>query len=100
MIVSEVKVCFSVPDQVGTLSQVGTKKISKGVWTILELFEPHKNHYLSFRSQRGFSLAVGTDLAHLGVFLKIFGRETALMNLCNVNGKAPDLKRHHPTQSE
>ena len=22
------------------------------------------------------------------------------MNLCNVNGKVPDLKRHHPTQSE
>ena len=23
-----------------------------------------------------------------------------VMNLCNVNGKVPDLKRHHPTQSE
>ena len=43
---------------------------------------------------------VGTDLAHLGVFLKTFGKETALMNLCNVNGKVPDLKRHHPTQNE
>ena len=44
-------VYISVPDQVGTLRQVGTKKISKGGWTILELFEPHRNHYLSFRSQ-------------------------------------------------
>ena len=24
----------NVPDQIGTLSQVGTKKISKGGWTI------------------------------------------------------------------
>ena len=50
--------------------------------------------------KRGFSPAVETDLAHLGVFLKNFGKETALMNLCNVNGKVPDLKRHHrhPTQ--
>ena len=29
------KVSYSyVPDQIGTLSQVGTKKISKGGWTI------------------------------------------------------------------
>ena len=41
----------TVLDQVGTLSQVGTKKISKGGWTILELSEPNRNHYLSFRSQ-------------------------------------------------
>ena len=40
-----------VPDQVRTLSQVGTKKISKGGWTILELFGPRRNHYLSFRSR-------------------------------------------------
>ena len=40
-----------VPDQIGTLSQEGTKKISKGGWTILELFEPCRNHYLNFRSQ-------------------------------------------------
>ena len=40
-----------VPDQVRTLSQVGTKKIWKGGWAILELFEPYRNHYLSFRSQ-------------------------------------------------
>ena len=26
--------CGDVPDQIGTLSQVGTKKISKGGWTI------------------------------------------------------------------
>ena len=26
--------CSIVPDQIGTLSQVGTKKISKGGWTI------------------------------------------------------------------
>ena len=25
---------LDVPDQIGTLSQVGTKKISKGGWTI------------------------------------------------------------------
>ena len=49
---------IDVPDQVGTLSQVGTKQISKGAWVILELFQPHRNHYLSFRSQRGFSPAV------------------------------------------
>ena len=48
--------------------------------------------------KRGFSPAVGTDLAHLSVFLKNFGKETDLMNLCN--GKVPDLKRHHPTRSE
>ena len=28
------KTCGFVPDQIGTLSQVGTKKISKGGWTI------------------------------------------------------------------
>ena len=55
----------NVPDQVGTLSQVGTKKISKGGWTILEPFEPHRNHYLVFVLEvikRGFSPAVGNDL--------------------------------------
>ena len=35
-------------------------------------------------------------LARLGVFLKKFEKETVLMNLCNVNGKVPDLKRHQP----
>ena len=40
-----------VPDQIGTLSQVGTEKISQGGPTILELFEPRRNHYLNFRSQ-------------------------------------------------
>ena len=34
-----------VPDQVRTLSQVGTKRISKGGWTILELSEPCRNRY-------------------------------------------------------
>ena len=34
-----------VPDQVGTLSQVRTKKISKGGWTALEPFEPHGNEF-------------------------------------------------------
>ena len=43
--------CITVPDQIGTLSQVGTKKISKGGWTILELFDSYRNHYLNFRSQ-------------------------------------------------
>ena len=42
---------IDVPDQVGTLSQVGTKKISKGGWTILELFASHGNDYWSFRSR-------------------------------------------------
>ena len=41
----------NVPDQVRALSQVGTKKISGGGWTILELFEPYRNHYLSSRAQ-------------------------------------------------
>ena len=40
-----------VPDQIEPLSQVGTKEISKGGWTILEPFEQQRNHYLSFRSQ-------------------------------------------------
>ena len=40
-----------VPGQVRTLNQVGTKKISKGGWTILELVEPCRNRYFSFRSQ-------------------------------------------------
>ena len=43
---------------------------------------------------------VGIGLARLGVVLKGFEKETILMNLCNVNGKVPDLKRHRPTQSE
>ena len=46
--------------------------------------------------KRGFSSAVGSGLARLGVFLKSFEKELILMNLCNVNGKVPDLKRHHP----
>ena len=37
-----------VPDQVRTLSQEGTEKISKGGWAILELFEPYRNHDLKF----------------------------------------------------
>ena len=36
----------------------------------------------------------------VGVFLKDFGKETVLMNLCNVKGKVLDLKRRHSTQSE
>ena len=39
---------IDVPDQIGTLSQVRTKKISKGGWTIQELFEPRRNHILKF----------------------------------------------------
>ena len=41
-----------VPDQVRTLSQVGTKKILKGGWAILELFEPSRSHDLKLRSQK------------------------------------------------
>ena len=43
---------------------------------------------------------IGNGLACLGVLLKSFEKESILMNLCNVNGKIPDLKRHLPTQSE
>ena len=50
--------------------------------------------------KRGFSPAVGIGLARLGTFLKKFEKKTILMNFCNVNGKVPDLKRHHPAQSE
>ena len=46
--------------------------------------------------KRGFLSAVGSGLARLGVFLNSFEKESILMNLCNVNGKVPDLKRHHP----
>ena len=48
--------------------------------------------------KRGFSSAVGTGLARLGVFLKYFEKETILMNLCNVNSKLSNLRRHHPTK--
>ena len=54
--------------------------------------------------KRGFSSAVGNGftpgLARLGVFLKSFEKESTLMNLSDVNGKVPDLKILHPTQSE
>ena len=50
--------------------------------------------------KRGFSPAIGSGLASLGVLLNSFEKESILMNLCNVNSKIPDLKRHHPTQSE
>ena len=50
--------------------------------------------------KRRFLLKVGIGLACLGVFLKNFEKETILMNLGNINGKVPALKRHHPTQSE
>ena len=45
--------------------------------------------------KRGFPSAVESGLAPLGVFLKSCDKESILMNLCNVNGKVPDLKRHH-----
>ena len=45
----------AVPDQVRTLCEVGTKKILKGGWAILELFEPYRNHDLKLRSQKWFS---------------------------------------------
>ena len=70
---------IAVPDQVRILSQVGTKKILKGGWAILELFEPCRNHDLSLRSQRvkrGFSLAIGNGLARLGALLKSFEKES------------------------
>ena len=50
-------VWITVPDQVRTLSQVVTKKILKGGWAILELFEPYRNHDFVLRS----------GLARLGV---------------------------------
>ena len=46
--------------------------------------------------KRGFSPAIESGLARLGVFLNSFERESIVMNLCKVNGKVPDLKRHHP----
>ena len=46
--------------------------------------------------KRGFSSAIESGLARLGVFLKSFERESIVMNLCNVNSKVHDLKRHHP----
>ena len=54
-----------VPDQVGTLSQVGTKKISKGGWTILELLRHIRtitDVFVLKVIKRGL---VGTDSAHL-----------------------------------
>ena len=36
--------------------------------------------------------------ARLGVFLKSFEKESIVMNLCNVNGKVPDLKRPYPSE--
>ena len=50
----ETCIYIGVPDQVRTPSQVGTKKILKGGWAILELFEPCRNHDLSLRSQSEF----------------------------------------------
>ena len=43
---------------------------------------------------------VETGLARLGVFVKSFEKESIVMNLCNVSGKVPDLKKHHPSHSE
>ena len=43
--------------------------------------------------KREFSPAVGSGLARLGVFLKGFEKESTLMNLCNANGKVPDLPK-------
>ena len=42
---------------------------------------------MEIRLKRGFSPRVRTGLAHLGVFLNNFEKETTLMNLCNVKGK-------------
>ena len=75
----------------------------KGGWAILELFEPCGNHDSSFVLKvvkRGFSLTIRSGLACLGVLLNSFEKESILMNLFNVNSNIPDLKRHHPTQSE
>ena len=85
---------ISVPDQ------AGTKMISKGGWTILELFRSQIGSFHSQSDQdrvftRGRNLF--TSSRRLS---KKFGKETALMNLCNVNGEVPDLKRHDPTQRE
>ena len=59
----------------------------------MELFEPSRNHELIY-----FILRSG--LARLGVLPKSFEKESNLMNFCNVNGKIPDLKRHHPAQHD
>ena len=59
----------------------------------MELFEPFWNHFVLKVIKRGFSSAVGSGLARLAAFLKSFEKESILMNLCDVNGKVPDLNR-------
>ena len=44
MVMAKIDSCVRTPNQ------VGTKKISKRGWTILEPFEPLGDYYLSFRS--------------------------------------------------
>ena len=44
--------------------------------------------------KKGFSPTIGSGLARQGVILKSFEKESILMNLCKVNRKIPDLKRH------
>ena len=62
-----------VPDQIGTLSQVGTKKISKEAGPFKNFLSHVGTMYLSLALKvikRGFSPAVGIGLARLGIFLK------------------------------
>ena len=93
------------PDQIGTLSQKELKRSQKETgpfWNFLSHIGTITSIFVLKVIKRGFSPAVGTDLAHLAVFLKNFGKETDLMNLCNVHGKVPrDITQlHHPTRSE
>ena len=97
-----------VPDQVRTLSQVGTKRSQKEAeqfWNFMSHVGTMTQVFVLKVIKRGFSSAVGSGLApglaRLGVFLESLRKnQRSLMNLFDVNGKVPDLKRLHPTQSE
>ena len=100
----QVSVCYIVPDQVGTQSQVGTKRSQKEAGPFKKFFEPRRNHVLKFSFSKslreGFHPWLELVWLVLASFSKILRNKQFLLNLCNVNGKVPDLKRHHPTQSE
>ena len=64
-----------VPDQIGTLSQVGTKRSQKAAGPFKNFLSQVGTMYLSLVLKvikRGFSPGVGIRLACLGIFLKKF----------------------------
>ena len=66
---------ISVPDQIGTLSQVGTKRSQKEAGPFKNFLSHVGTMYLSLVLKvikSGFSPAVGIRLARLGIFLKKF----------------------------